>query len=1689
MKNIGFLLWVAALLVVPVAAEAAPVGIALAWVGAVAAGTYGVAAAFALRIGVSLALSALAAAMKKQPDSAVQQRSGIKTDATSTGGVNPQSFVLGLYATAGNMVAPPYSGPNSGDIPNKFLTYVVDVSDIAGAQLSRLMVAGEYVDDLEPSETVHDLEGMVINGKPRVFVTWHDGTQTAADPYMLANYSDDPDRPWSEDMIGTGVAYAVITFVYTRAKFNNLPGVRFEVVGIPVYDPRLDSTVGGSGAHRWGDPATYEPSGNPLVLVYNILRGISFEDGSVWGGRAKADDLPLDNWFAAMNECDVQIELEGGGTEPQYRAGLEVGVDETPAAIIEELLKTASAEVSEIGGTYKVRVGPPALPVYFFTDDDVVVTAAESLNPYPGLDGVHNAIHANYPAPDALWETRDAPALYNAEWEAEDGGRQLVADVSLPAAYSGTQVQRLMQAWINDERRFRRHSLTLPPDAAILEPLDVAAWTSASNGYTSKAFEIAELGDDLTTVLQSISIREREAGDFVWVPGTDERVIYHPPTTVTVPAARTVPGWDLLAAEIVDASGAQRRPALALIWDGSDMEDASGLEFEVRPSTQTALVAQATITDLENSRHIVSDGILPGQVYQSRGRLVVRGRARAWTGWASAIAPDLRLADDDISPALDDRISTGEQVRADHDELVAGFDGTLADLAVDAAAAQAAATASETYRNAAQAAQTAAELARQNAETSETNASDSATAAAGSASTATASETAAGVSATAASASSVTATAARDVAAATAAIIGPAVLSAPAAQWSDGVAASASILRTATIHPFITDDPDFGDCLEFAVAGNKTIGHAYPFPWSDTAVLEVRALFKVASTDAGGASARLGGSVQAGTTQLESNVQGTTLAPIWIASGVVELVGWFSRRALADMPNLPGGVEFVGFSALADGGDLFYPHFRQNPIGTSAVLRVGTLQVRDVTARVDAMLEAEAAGGSATAAVTSAAAASASETAAGQSAAATTTAQLAAETAQGLAETARDAAVSSETNALGSANAAATSAVNSATSATGAGASATAASGSASAAATSATAAGTSATAASTSEDIATTAAGLASVSATNAATSSDTASGAAISAAASQSVAALLTSRGIAINPAFSDWTAADPVGFSIAAGEGTATKNTTDAKYENCVELTTAATPTENRPQLQLSGGVGSPNFTHPAQDAGRIHLRAEVELVSGNWDGARLLAQWLGTSTVQATARMDTGVLSGEIGTIQTFSAILSRPEAYVQDTAGDTFRAYVQATSTGGNGHSAKRIRVHSFDVSIIDGTAESTLYSAAQAVGDMQSAAFVARVSAGGASAGLEMVAADDPTEGPTSSILFDADNVLIPQTLRARHMIIDENLDIDSANGAFRMGKSSAADATNDGIFLGRTDEGGGVTGFGFKVGRVADGSEEYIRHTKADGLKIKNAVFLIGAGTSANAVTEVSQTIELNPASVTLSLEMQAGGGGRAGTADGGDTIIVLKDGTTTIDTWTASGGAVGGGNLNASIIRSTMTPNGDGAPGVSGVASYYRCLGGQDEWCYWTQAVPGIAGGAAGQFLSFLDLDISGLTDPKLEVTIGAAGSASAGAGKLAYAESGSAEIAAGPVAFDPAATGSFSVAAGVAGSFPVLTPARGLWVVSGAPTNWRIDAGAGPNLRRSAGNMTFIANKTPVWNTTHTQSITVYYQFFPM
>lgn len=589
----------------------------------------------------SIAMSALSMAITGK-----MRSGGIQTDATQEGGTNSQSVIVGTYATAGSRFAPRMTWSKS----HREMFDVIALCDVPVTAISRVMVNGEYV-DLIPDVTS---EGLLYDYGAAADTTYEgrlnldlfDGSQTQASAKLLDKFGGaELERRWQSDMIGRGMAYVLLRYRFSASIYNGWPEAVFEVRGIKLYDPRKDSSVGGSGGHRWGNRATWEWSDNPIVIIYNILRGIMLPDGRVWGGEAVAEDLPLAVWAAAMSVCDVQVNIAGGGTEARYRCGFEIKVaEEEPADVIEEILKSCGGSIVEMGGTYHVRAGGPGLPVYFFSDDDLLVTSGHEFDPFPGLAETVNTLNATYPEPGSAWQSHDAPEYSVADYVTQDQGRILPQAVTLPAVPHRRQVQRLMRAWLKDSRRWRRHTIALGHWASGVMPLDTVAWTSERNGYTEKHFEVAQVVETATLV-QQWEIREVDPTDYDW--SSDFEVpVYVPSVLPDLPVYEPVPGWSVAPTSIKDGSGRARRPALRFGWHEQDIS-ARSIRIQIRVKGQPDTVQAITVTDLDAGGVAYGEGILPATNYQARARLNQDGPTQ-WTAWEEVVTPDTRLTGDDV---------------------------------------------------------------------------------------------------------------------------------------------------------------------------------------------------------------------------------------------------------------------------------------------------------------------------------------------------------------------------------------------------------------------------------------------------------------------------------------------------------------------------------------------------------------------------------------------------------------------------------------------------------------------------------------------------------------------------------------------------------------------------------------------------------------------------------------------------------------------------------------------------------------------------------------------------------------------------------------------------------------------------------------------------------------------------------
>jgi hypothetical protein len=584
--------------------------------------------AFVAQIALSKGLSLIAQKLRKTPE-----RPGLQNQFKGRGASEPDGFILGRAPTMGHWVWHGSSGDN-----NKWYHEVIELGGLPGQTLQRLIIDGEYTELGDVYSEGDDVFGNIIVAKNkdsdshRAFIKVYDGTQTAADPMLVARCGTG-DRAWTAAHVLRGKPYAVLSYYFDRKRFpRGVPELRFECMGIPVYDPRKDSTVGGTGAHRWADPATWEPSENLVVLIYNIMRGIAAPGGGIWGGNVDAEDLPIANWVAAMNDCDATFE-----GRPKYRGGLEVKWTDLPKDVIDKLLAACGGQMVDVGGFWYIQVDAPETATVAITDDDVLVSEPSERKPFPGLEGTFNGVTLTFPDPELLWNANPDFTLRNEDWAAEDGSERIF-DLQLSACPYPEQGKQLANALAEDNRRFLAHNLPLPPEYTILRPLNTLAWTSAFNGYDAKLFEIAEMSYDLRTFNSTVSVRERDPNDFTPLVGLELPSL---PPASTTPARLDagLPGFDFVPVTVDDGNG-NRRIAFKLIWNAGDIENTvSGLAYELRLTGNEELVLNGDIADVSRGELVLPGQFIPAAGYDVRGRALSRVRDTDWTLWISRTAP------------------------------------------------------------------------------------------------------------------------------------------------------------------------------------------------------------------------------------------------------------------------------------------------------------------------------------------------------------------------------------------------------------------------------------------------------------------------------------------------------------------------------------------------------------------------------------------------------------------------------------------------------------------------------------------------------------------------------------------------------------------------------------------------------------------------------------------------------------------------------------------------------------------------------------------------------------------------------------------------------------------------------------------------------------------------------------------
>ena len=367
---------------------------------------------------------------------------------------------------------------------------------------------------------------------------------------------------WTTDHRARGLAGIVITLDLEDQRFQaGLPNITAEGSWAKVYDPRKDSTQpGGSGAHRYTDPNTWQWSANPALCTADWLCS------ELGYGCNPAEDIDWAYVIAAANACDATGTFdEGAGAGPytaaRYQCHGVFSADDGKEKVLEDLTESMAGTAIP-AAQWQVMAGAWTTPVATLNDDDIN-GSIEIVQADTATDALLNGARGRYIPAGKSQPAEANPPYTNATFVAADGGVKLAEDFAFPWTNSNARVRDLLRikveqrrsglviqypaklkawglrvgervyvnhtpyAWVNKTFRItdRRHTQGAPvlltlqeDDATIWDQADAATADPTPNTGLPSPGNVLPLGTFAATSSEATMVR---TGDGTWVPAVE----------------------------------------------------------------------------------------------------------------------------------------------------------------------------------------------------------------------------------------------------------------------------------------------------------------------------------------------------------------------------------------------------------------------------------------------------------------------------------------------------------------------------------------------------------------------------------------------------------------------------------------------------------------------------------------------------------------------------------------------------------------------------------------------------------------------------------------------------------------------------------------------------------------------------------------------------------------------------------------------------------------------------------------------------------------------------------------------------------------------------------------------------------------------------------------------------------------
>lgn len=310
-----------------------------------------------------------------------------------------------------------------------------------------------------------------------------------------------------------------LKFVYDDQLFDGEPEVYFQVRGKKCWDPRVSQS-------NW--------TANAALVVADYMQ-------ASFGLGVPSGKIDMDRLSEAADECDVAVAKAGGGQEGRYAVHGVLDSNESPRTVLENLLSGMAGSITYVEGKYRVWPAVWRAPTVTLTEDDLRSTIR--VQTLQSRRDAFNTIKGTFVSQDHNYEETDFPPVTSSFYVAEDGGEEIVEDVSLPFTTSSSTAQRVCKVDLERVRQGIVVEAAWSLKAMQLETQDTVNLDLPRFGWEPKIFEVLDYqemtqdGEGAPVFVVRLVLKETASAVFDWNSGMETLIDLSPNTALPNPFA------------------------------------------------------------------------------------------------------------------------------------------------------------------------------------------------------------------------------------------------------------------------------------------------------------------------------------------------------------------------------------------------------------------------------------------------------------------------------------------------------------------------------------------------------------------------------------------------------------------------------------------------------------------------------------------------------------------------------------------------------------------------------------------------------------------------------------------------------------------------------------------------------------------------------------------------------------------------------------------------------------------------------------------------------------------------------------------------------------------------------------------------------------------------------------------------